>query len=68
MRTAEHVASLSREGGLLADAAAEGGPDMEVPTCPGWHIRDLLAHTGRVHLTVTGDPELARLWRETSTV
>ncbi|GAA1162442.1 maleylpyruvate isomerase family mycothiol-dependent enzyme [Streptomyces hebeiensis] len=57
--TVEHIASLSREGRLLADAAAEGGPDVEVPTCPGWRIRDLLAHTGRVHRWAT-DSVVAR--------
>ncbi|MGW2556002.1 maleylpyruvate isomerase family mycothiol-dependent enzyme [Streptomyces sp. NPDC001635] len=49
METAEFVQILDREGGLLAAAAEQAGVDAEVPTCPGWQVRDLLQHTGMVH-------------------
>ncbi|MET8958858.1 maleylpyruvate isomerase family mycothiol-dependent enzyme [Streptomyces sp. NPDC004096] len=49
METAEFVQILDREGGLLAAAAEQAGVDAEVPTCPGWQVRDLLRHTGMVH-------------------
>jgi uncharacterized protein (TIGR03083 family) len=49
METAEFIATLRREGPLLADAAQGAGLDAVVPTCPGWRVRDLLAHTGAVH-------------------
>lgn len=49
METADFVRHLDREGGLLAAAAEEAGPDAEVPTCPDWRVRDLLRHTGMVH-------------------
>ncbi|MGI5400664.1 maleylpyruvate isomerase family mycothiol-dependent enzyme [Streptomyces sp. CA-135486] len=49
MDTAELIKSLVREGQLLAAAAVEAGPDATVPTCPGWHVRDLLRHIGMVH-------------------
>ena len=29
--------------------AAKLSPDAPVPSCPGWLVRDLLHHTGRVH-------------------
>ncbi|WP_149182863.1 maleylpyruvate isomerase family mycothiol-dependent enzyme [Streptomyces sp. TRM49041] len=53
METAEHIKYLVREGQLLADAADQAGPDAEVPTCPGWRVRDLLRHTGMVHRWAT---------------
>ncbi|MFS4104850.1 maleylpyruvate isomerase family mycothiol-dependent enzyme [Streptomyces sp. SID8499] len=49
MKTAEFLDVLDREGRLLAAAAEEAGTDAEVPTCPQWRVRDLLAHTGAVH-------------------
>ncbi|MFI1934583.1 maleylpyruvate isomerase family mycothiol-dependent enzyme [Streptomyces sp. NPDC020330] len=49
MQIAEHIASLSEEGRLLAAAAERAGTGASVPTCPGWQIRHLLRHTGMVH-------------------
>ncbi|MGW7091022.1 maleylpyruvate isomerase family mycothiol-dependent enzyme [Streptomyces sp. NPDC054874] len=49
MQIAEHIASLSEEGRLLAAAAERAGSGASVPTCPGWQIRQLLRHTGMVH-------------------
>ncbi|MEU5286373.1 maleylpyruvate isomerase family mycothiol-dependent enzyme [Streptomyces sp. NPDC020755] len=49
MQIAEHIASLSEEGRLLAAAAERAGSGASVPTCPGWQIRHLLRHTGMVH-------------------
>ncbi|MFE6409445.1 maleylpyruvate isomerase family mycothiol-dependent enzyme [Streptomyces sp. NPDC057837] len=49
METAEFLRALETEGRLLAEAAGKAGTDAEVPTCPGWHVRDLLRHTGAVH-------------------
>ncbi|MGA6220933.1 maleylpyruvate isomerase N-terminal domain-containing protein, partial [Streptomyces umbrinus] len=53
MEIAEHIRSLDREGGLLAEAAEEAGADAKVPTCPEWQVRDLLRHTGMVHRWAT---------------
>jgi uncharacterized protein (TIGR03083 family) len=47
------IKSLVREGQLLAAAAEAAGPDADVPTCPGWRIRDLLRHVGTVHRWAT---------------
>ncbi|GGZ35751.1 maleylpyruvate isomerase family mycothiol-dependent enzyme [Streptomyces poonensis] len=49
METDEHVKILDREGRLLTAAAEAAGSGAEVPTCPGWRVRDLLRHTGTVH-------------------
>jgi uncharacterized protein (TIGR03083 family) len=53
MKTAAYVEILDREGALLAEAAEAAGSDAEVPTCPGWRVRDLLRHTGTVHRWAT---------------
>ncbi len=49
MQIADHIACLRAEGNLLARAAERAGLDAPVPACPGWRIRDLLAHLGFVH-------------------
>jgi uncharacterized protein (TIGR03083 family) len=49
MQIAEHIAVLREDGGRLAEAAEHAGLDAEVPTCPGWQVRDLLHHLGGVH-------------------
>jgi uncharacterized protein (TIGR03083 family) len=43
------ITSLRREGDLLISAAAGSGLEAEVPTCPGWRVRDLVHHTGVTH-------------------
>ncbi|GAA0265751.1 maleylpyruvate isomerase family mycothiol-dependent enzyme [Cryptosporangium japonicum] len=53
---------LRRDGEALGRAAERAGPDAPVPTCPGWQVRDLLAHVGGVHrwaaaLVATQRPE-----------
>ncbi|MGQ4383986.1 maleylpyruvate isomerase family mycothiol-dependent enzyme [Streptomyces sp. SAS_270] len=53
MKTAEFVATLDREGRLLAEAAERAGTDAKVATCPGWQVRDLVRHTGMVHRWAT---------------
>ncbi len=46
---AEHIASLERDGQLMATAAEQAGLRAPVPSCPGWQVRDLLRHQGYVH-------------------
>jgi len=52
--TADHIARLREEGGLLAAAADRAGLDAPVPACPGWRVRDLLKHVGYVHRWAAG--------------
>jgi uncharacterized protein (TIGR03083 family) len=44
-----HVNAIQEHGVGLADAAERAGLDASVPTCPEWHVRDLVAHQGQVH-------------------
>jgi uncharacterized protein (TIGR03083 family) len=39
---------------VLRENAARAGLDAEVPTCPGWTVRDLVAHQGMVHRWAAG--------------
>lgn len=49
MEVAAHIDALEVAGARLVEAARAAGPHAAVPTCPGWRVRDLLAHTGFVH-------------------
>ncbi|MER8232540.1 maleylpyruvate isomerase family mycothiol-dependent enzyme [Streptomyces sp. NPDC101490] len=53
MKISEHIEALETAGRALADAAAEAGPDANVPTCPEWRVRDLLRHVAMVHRWAT---------------
>jgi len=53
METAEHIDALRAAGRDLAEAARIAGPAAPVPACPGWHVRDLVAHIGGVHRWAT---------------
>ncbi|MEO7269424.1 MAG: maleylpyruvate isomerase N-terminal domain-containing protein [Knoellia sp.] len=64
MNRESHLAALTAATGSLARDAASAGLDAPVPTCPGWTVRDLLAHQGAVHrwatANVVGDREGGR--------
>jgi len=53
MEIADHIACLRSEGELLAEAAERSPLTAPVPSCPGWQIRDVLAHLGFVHRWAT---------------
>lgn len=53
MEISEHIEHLAAQGELLARAAEQAPLDAPVPSCPGWQLRDLLAHTGYVHRWAT---------------
>lgn len=40
---------IGRAATVLRANAAAAGLDAPVPTCPGWTVRDLVAHLGMVH-------------------
>ncbi len=50
MEIIEHITIVGNEAKLLASAAEQGGLDVEVPTCPGWDMRELLRHLSEIHL------------------
>jgi uncharacterized protein (TIGR03083 family) len=49
MDTELYMTTIRRDADAMADAARAAGLDADVPTCPGWTVRDLMVHTGRVH-------------------
>lgn len=49
MDVVDHVQALDREGRLLVAAARSAGTNVAVPSCPGWEVRDVLAHIGYIH-------------------
>ena len=54
MEIAEHITVVAGEAKTLAAAGEQGGLDVEVPTCPGWDMRELLRHLGMIHLWAAG--------------
>jgi uncharacterized protein (TIGR03083 family) len=48
-----YIDALDTDGRLLLDAAKASGLGAPVPTCPGWMVRDLLAHVRYVHRWAT---------------
>jgi uncharacterized protein (TIGR03083 family) len=53
METVDLIAALRRAGEALANAAARTDLDAPIPPCPGWRLRDLLAHISGVHRWAT---------------
>ncbi len=49
METTELIDTLDTEGNILLSVARKAGWDRDVPTCPGWRMRDLVGHQGNVH-------------------
>ncbi len=49
MHIPTHIDHFEREAADMAAAAELHGPDAEIPTCPGWTMRNLVIHTGAVH-------------------
>jgi uncharacterized protein (TIGR03083 family) len=49
MDTELYMTTIRRDADAMVDAARAAGFDADVPTCPGWTVRDLMVHTGRVH-------------------
>ena len=49
MDLSRRTALIRSDSIALATAARRAGLDTAVPSCPGWTVRDLLAHIWRVH-------------------
>ena len=47
--TDNYFAEILASAAQLADIARTHDPDLPVPTCPDWTLRQLAAHVGRVH-------------------
>ena len=50
MRIATHISALEKEARAFADAAELGGLDVDIESCPGWTMRDLVRHLSEIHL------------------
>lgn len=53
MEFSQHLAAITSGTQVLVTNAAAAGPTAEVPTAPGWRVRDLVAHLGMVHRWAT---------------
>ncbi len=60
LSVAEHIDAVRREGDRMAAAVAGADLDAAVPTCPGWTLRELAHHLGRVHHWAAAHIEQAR--------
>ena len=49
MNTTLLIDALRAEGRRLADATARLSLEADIPTCPGWKVRDPLRHLGGIH-------------------
>ncbi len=45
----EHLGAIETVGVTFVDDVVRAGFDRPVPTCPGWTVRDLVAHQSMVH-------------------
>lgn len=50
MEIAEHTTIVGQEAKLFAEAAKRGGLEVDIETCPGWTMRDLVRHLSEIHL------------------
>ncbi|HET6968094.1 MAG TPA: maleylpyruvate isomerase family mycothiol-dependent enzyme [Ornithinibacter sp.] len=48
-----HLHAIVVAADVLSAHARDAGPEAAVPTCPGWTVRDLVAHQGMVHRWAT---------------
>ena len=55
-----YATELDAEAALLAAAVARQAPEAEVPSCPGWTVRDLVTHVGTGHRLASGFIEQRR--------
>lgn len=46
---AEHGENIGTAGTVLRAQAGATSPSAPVPSCPGWTVLDLVAHTGAVY-------------------
>jgi uncharacterized protein (TIGR03083 family) len=46
-------AEIGASTAKLADIVSRRDPDLPIPTCPDWNLRQLATHLGRVHRWVT---------------
>ena len=50
MDVASHIRAIAHKGQLMAEAAARAGLEVDIDSCPGWTVRDLIRHVSEIHL------------------
>ena len=50
MEIAEHITVIGQEAVQFAAAANRAGFEVDISTCPGWNMRDLVRHLSEIHL------------------
>jgi uncharacterized protein (TIGR03083 family) len=48
-----YLQSIEADGAALAGIARESDLELSIPGCPGWRLKDLLAHVGGAHRWVS---------------
>ena len=48
-RPDQFLAEIRSSAGTIADIVRTHSPDLPVPTCPDWSLRQMATHLGRVH-------------------
>ena len=54
MEVSDYIGAVASEGELFAAAAERGELGVDVSTCPGWDMRELVRHLGLIHLWAAG--------------
>ncbi len=54
MEVSDYIGFVATEGELFASVAEHGELRVDVPTCPGWDMRELVRHLGLIHLWAAG--------------
>ncbi len=57
MELEEYGEGIGNAAAVLRNNAARAGLEAPVPTCPGWTVRDLVSHLGRVYRVVAARVE-----------
>jgi len=55
MEVSDYIGFVTSEGELFASAAEQGELNLEVATCPGWDMREMVRHLGLIHLWAAGN-------------
>jgi uncharacterized protein (TIGR03083 family) len=55
MEVSDYIGAVASEGELFASAAERGELNVDVSTCPGWDMRELVRHLGLIHLWAAGN-------------
>ena len=81
MEVSDYVGFVASEGDLFASVAEQGELNVDIPSCEGWDMRELVRHLGMMHLWAAGNvafpkdgwlvvddlPDLAGHWPDLAT-